>query len=82
MGHAVGPGGKPNQARGRQQVVGDGMVVRFDDVKQGDLAGNRKEFMIPDKDPKSRRSGVRALLVAWKRGNARGAKGCREMDAK
>jgi hypothetical protein len=58
------------------------MVGRFDDVKQGDLAGNRMAFIVPDKDTKSRRPGVRALIVAWKRGNARGAKGCREMDAK
>jgi hypothetical protein len=58
------------------------MAGRFNDVKQGDLAGSRREFIVPDKDTKSHRPGVRAPIVAWKRGNARGAKGCREMDAK
>jgi hypothetical protein len=31
-------------------------------------------------DPKSRRAGVRAPLVALKPGNAGGAKGCRKVD--
>jgi len=38
-------------------------------VKQGDLCGEEC------------RIGVRALIVALKRGNARGAKGCRKVDA-
>ena len=46
----------------------------------------RTEFMyrIPLREPpgkKSRRSGVRASVVAKKPGNSGGAKGCREMDA-
>jgi hypothetical protein len=34
--------------RGRQQVVGDGMVGRFDDVKKGDLHGDQDGVQVPD----------------------------------
>jgi hypothetical protein len=67
-------------------VVGDGMVRTAMRVKQGDLLGNRTVFMSREA-PKSRPAGVRASIVAVlpegreKRGNARGAKGCREMDS-
>jgi hypothetical protein len=49
-------------------------------MKQGDLNGNKVVFIVPDKDTKSRRSGVRAFIVAMKPGNAGGAKGRRKMD--
>ena len=39
------------------------------------------EFIVPDKDTKSRRAGVRAPIVASKPGNSGGAKGCREVEA-
>ena len=50
--------GKPgvrNQTRspGRRGVVGDGMVGRFDDVKQGDLSGAR---LPPGRSQRSRSS--------------------------
>jgi hypothetical protein len=38
------------------------------------------EFIVPDKDTKNRRAGVRAPIVAMKPGNAGGAKGCREVE--
>jgi hypothetical protein len=63
-----------------RQVVGDGMVRKVEYVKQGDLSGRRTAFM-DQKGPKSRRAGVRALIVAWKRRNGRGAKGGRKVDA-
>ena len=66
-------------AEGRE-VVGGGMVRKVVYVKQGDLSGRRTEFM-SQKAPKSRRAGVRALIVARKRRNGRGAKGGREVDA-
>ncbi len=50
-------------------MVGDGMVWKAVHVKQGDLCGEEC------------RTGVRAPIVALKRGNARGAKGCRKVDA-
>jgi len=56
------------------------MVRKVVYVKQGDLSGRRTEFM-SQKAPKSRRAGVRALIVARKRRNGRGAKGGREVDA-
>jgi len=59
-------------AKGRQGVVGDGMVGRFSNVKQGDLG----DFQAS----KAGRSGVRASIVAKKPGNSGGAKGRRKMD--
>ena len=60
------------------------MVGRFNDVKQGDLNG-QDGVHVPDSrwEPpgkKSRRSGVRASIVAQKPGNSGGAKGRRKMD--
>lgn len=34
--------------RGRQQVVGGGMVGRFDDVKKGDLCDKQDGVHVPD----------------------------------
>ena len=50
-------------------MVGGGMVTKDGHVKQGDLYGQEC------------RAGVRAPVVALKRGNARRAKGCRKVDA-
>lgn len=47
-------------------MVGDGMVGKAERVKRGDLYGGES------------RAGVRAPIVAMKRGNARGAKGGQE----
>jgi len=50
-------------------VVGDGTLARMGCVKQGDLRRDETG------------AGVRALIVARKRGNARGAKGGRKAEA-
>ena len=54
---------------------------RFDDVKQGDLAGKGRCSLPLIRVRRAGPSGVRAPIVAWKPGNAGGAKGCRKMDA-
>ena len=61
-------------------VGGDGMVRTDVYVKQGGLSGRRTVFMRQEA-PKSRRTGVRAPIVVWKRRNGRGAKGGRKVDA-
>jgi hypothetical protein len=53
---------------GSYGMVGDGMEQRPLSVKQGDLSLGESV------------AGVRALIVAMKRGNSRGAKGCRKVD--
>ena len=63
---------------GMHGVVGDGMVGSWSDVNQGSRSGERKEFMT-EGGPKSHPEGDRASIVAWKRGNARGAKGGRKL---
>jgi hypothetical protein len=55
------------------------MVRKGRYVKQGDLSGTRAVFM-PERR-RAARTEVRASIVARKRGNARGAKGCRKVDA-
>ena len=57
------------------RVVGDGMGTKGVYVKQGDLFGVRTVFV------RAGRAGVRASVVARKRGNARGAKGRRKVEA-
>jgi hypothetical protein len=57
------------------------MVGRFCDVKQGDLSGYQAVFMV-QMGPKSRPTEVRAPIVAWKPGNAGGAKGCRKVETR
>ena len=54
-----------------------GKVTR---VKQGDLKRPRTVFMSHKGTEEPTASGVRASTVATKRGNARGAKGCREVE--
>ena len=62
-------------------MIGDGMIVMAVHVKQGDLSADEtEEFMLTE--PKNRaRAGVRAAIVARKRRNGRGAKGCRKVKA-
>lgn len=66
---------------GVHRVVGDGMDGSYCDVNQGSPAGVRKEFMIGITGPKSLPEGDRASVVAKKRGNSRGAKGGRLVEA-
>jgi hypothetical protein len=49
-------------------------------VKQGDLSDIQAVFTRIERR-RAGRTGVRAPIGARKRGNARGAKGCREADA-
>ena len=65
---------KPDLSQGRLQVVGDGMVGRFDDGKEGDLYGRKdRRSIVANTDTKNRAStGVRASVVARKPGNAGG----------
>lgn len=64
-------------------VTGDGMVKTAVHVKQGDLLRRGVDGVHAQSEPKSRerRAGVRALIVARKRRNGRGAKGGRKVDA-
>ena len=67
---------------GRHGVVEDGMVGKWRELSRESLAGTESVFMAR-KGPKSRRrEEVRASTVARKRGNARGAKGRRKMEAR
>ncbi len=65
---------------GMHGVIGDGTVGSWGDVNQGSRSGERKEFMT-GVGPKSLPEGDRASVVARKRGNARGAKGGRKVEA-
>jgi hypothetical protein len=49
-------------------------------MNQGGLAGTGTVFMLARAE-EPYRPGVRAAIVAWKRGNARGAKGRRKVEA-
>ena len=63
-------------------MVEDGMVEKWCELSRESPAGEEPVFMIQS-DPKSRRRrAVRASIVVLKRGNARGAKGRRKMDAR
>lgn len=64
-------------------VVGDGMVVEVERVNRGDLSEHRGVGPQPmaTRVMIAPRSGVRASIVASKRGNSGGAKGRRKVDA-
>ena len=60
-------------------VVGGGMVWKTVYGKKGDLCiRQRRGPCLAWRQNEGR--GVRALIVAMKRGNSRGAKGCRKVD--
>jgi len=60
-------------------VVGDRTVGSVCEINRETRRGDRPVFMALG--PKSRPAGVRAFVVAMKRGNSRGAKGRREVEA-
>ena len=63
-------------------MVEDGMVGKRCELSRESLAGADPEFMARE-GPKNRgRRAVRASVVVMKRGNARGAKGGRKMEAR
>ena len=67
-------------ARGRlAAVVGDSRSGKEDARKSGRSCWVRSVFMAGN-CPKSRQQEVRAPIVVRKRGNARGAKGCRKAN--
>jgi hypothetical protein len=61
-------------------VVRDGMAGREGDVNQGSRTGEASAFMTEGSEEPSP-GGDRVSVVVKKRGNARGAKGDREVDA-
>lgn len=66
---------------GLQRVVGDRMVGRRCDVNQGSRAGNSGGVHGLRRPEEPRPEGDRASVRAKKRGNARGAKGGRDVEA-
>jgi len=61
-------------------VVGDRMLGRPDTRTRETCAEQRTAFIIPFWMRRADRTGVRALIVAMKPGNAGGAKGCRKVE--
>ena len=61
-------------------MVGDRMLGRPDTRTRETCAEQRTAFIIPFWMRRADRTGVRALIVAMKPGNAGGAKGCRKVE--
>jgi len=62
-------------------VVGDGTVRKAVHLNRGDLHGDEDGVHVRESaDRRAGHAGVRALVVARKRRNGRGAKGGREVD--
>jgi hypothetical protein len=62
-------------------VVGDGMDRKATHLNRGDLPGDKGGVHVWEgADRRTGHAGVRALVVARKRRNGRGAKGGREVD--
>jgi hypothetical protein len=66
---------------GMPGVCGDRMVRSWRDMNQGSRAGEGTAFMAGRRPEEPCPAGDRASIVAKKRGNARGAKGGREVEA-
>jgi hypothetical protein len=62
-------------------VGGDRMVRSWSDMNQGSRSGEGAAFMTLGGSEEPRPEGDRASVVALKRGNARGAKGGRKVEA-
>ena len=67
---------------GRLGVVEDGMVGKRREISRESPVGPDLEFMAREGPKSQGHRAVRAFVVAWKRGNARGAKERRKMDAR
>ena len=63
------------------RVVGDRMVGSWSDMNQGSRPGKGTVFMDRRRPEELCPGGDRAFVVAKKRGNARGAKGGRKVEA-
>ena len=62
-------------------VGGDRMAGSWSDMNQGSLFGKGMAFMTDERSEEPCPKGDRASIVAQKRGNARGAKGGRKVEA-
>jgi hypothetical protein len=63
------------------RVVGDRMDGSWSDMNQGSRPGKGTVFMVCRRPEELYPGGDRAFVVAKKRGNARGAKGGRKVEA-
>jgi hypothetical protein len=66
---------------GMHGVGGDRMVGNWSDMNQGSQTGKGTAFMADKGSEELCPGGDRAFIVAKKRGNARGAKGGRKVEA-
>jgi hypothetical protein len=66
---------------GMHGVVGDRMVGSWRDMNQGSRTGEGTAFMVCGRPEELCPGGDRASIVAKRRGNARGAKGGRKVEA-
>jgi len=66
---------------GMHGVVGDRMVGSWSDMNQGSRAGKERRSWLRAEPEEPCPEGDRASVVARKRGNARGAKGGRKVEA-
>ena len=66
---------------GMHGVVGDRMVGSWSGMNQGSRTGKGTTFMVYRRPEELYPGGDRASVVATKRGNARGAKGGRKVEA-
>ena len=62
-------------------VIGDRMVSRWSGMNQGSRAGKERRSWLHVGPEEPYPEGDRAFVVAKKRGNARGAKGGRKVEA-
>ena len=69
------------RTNGRQRVIGEGMVGRHREVNQGSRSGNSDGVHGRQRPEEPCPEGDRASVGARKRGNARGAKGGRAVEA-
>ena len=66
---------------GMHGVIGDRMVGSWSDMNQGSRTGKGTAFMVCKRPEELYPGGDRVSVVAKKRGNARGAKGDRKVEA-
>jgi hypothetical protein len=66
---------------GMHGVIGDRMVGSWSNMNQGSRTGKGTAFMVCGRPEELYPGGDRASVVAKKRGNARGAKGGRKVEA-
>ena len=63
------------------EVGGDRMAGSWSDINQGSQTGKGTAFMVAERPEELCPGGDRASVVAKKRGNARGVKGGRKVEA-